>query len=112
MDVIITSPQVTYRMFMNGDKRSDFSRLHSELVERDGKVFTYVNLSNPEDLPRRELFLHLEEPIAKIELITPREYVGALMQLSQERRGIFLNQHFLDEDRVMLTYELPMSELI
>lgn len=112
MDVIITSPQVTYRMFMNGDKQSEFSRLHSEVVERDGKVFTYVNLSNPEDLPRRELYLHLEEPIAKIELITPREYVGALMQLSQERRGIFLNQHFLDEDRVMLTYELPMSELI
>lgn len=54
----------------------------------------------------------IEEPIAKVELITPTEYVGALMQLSQERRGIFMNQQFIDQTRVMLTYELPMNELI
>jgi len=69
-------------------------------------------VSNPEDLPPRERFLTIEEPIAKIEIITPTSYVGNLMQLSQERRGIFKNQQFIDQSRVMLTYELPMNELI
>ena len=69
-------------------------------------------MSNPEDLPPRERFLTIEEPIAKIEIITPTSYVGNLMQLSQERRGIFKNQQFIDQSRVMLTYELPMNELI
>lgn len=54
----------------------------------------------------------IEEPIAKIEMLTPSEFVGPLMQLSQERRGIFKNQQFIDKDRVMLSYELPMNELI
>jgi len=47
-----------------------------------------------------------------VEIITPTEYVGNLMQLAQERRGIFKNQQFIDQTRVMLTYELPMNELI
>jgi GTP-binding protein LepA len=43
-------------------------------------------VSNPEDLPAREKYMHIEEPIAKVEILTPNEYVGSLMQLSQERR--------------------------
>ena len=125
MDVIMTAPQVTYKILMQGDKISEYSRLRAELVERDtqgnispvvwtptGKLFTQIWVSNPEDLPSRELYEVIEEPIAKVELITPTEYVGALMQLSQERRGIFMNQQFIDQTRVMLTYELPMNELI
>ena len=71
-----------------------------------------LEVSNPEDLPARELYQEIEEPIAKIELITPTEFIGPLMQLTQERRGIFKNQQFIDSGRVMLTYELPMNELI
>jgi GTP-binding protein LepA len=58
------------------------------------------------------LYISIEEPIAKCELITPLAYVWALMQLSQDRRWIFKNQSFIDSDRVMITYELPMNELI
>lgn len=122
MDVIITSPQVTYKVKMIWDRREEYNRFHSELVGETGlrierlvsqeKVFTFISISNPEDLPKRELYISMEEPIAKCELITPKEYVGNLMKLAQERRWIFLNQHFLDEERVMLSYELPMSELI
>ncbi|NUJ98176.1 elongation factor 4 [Candidatus Gracilibacteria bacterium] len=122
MDVIITSPQVTYKVKMIGDKREEYNRFHSELVGETGlrierpvsqeKVFTFLFISNPEDLPKRELYISMEEPIAKCELITPKEYVGNLMKLAQERRGIFVNQNFLDQERIMLTYELPMSELI
>ncbi|MDD2871260.1 MAG: translation elongation factor 4 [Candidatus Gracilibacteria bacterium] len=113
MDVIMTSPQVTYRVILLGDKLSEYSRYHAELIENErGQKCTRVLVSNPEDLPKREKYLYIEEPIAKVEIITPNEYVGNLMQLSQERRGIFKNQQFIDRDRVMLTYELPMNELI
>ncbi|RKW24222.1 elongation factor 4, partial [Candidatus Gracilibacteria bacterium] len=113
MDVIMTAPQVTYRIKFAGDKSSDYSRFNPEIFE-DGqnKKFTYIYISNPEDLPAREKYLTVEEPIAKVEIITPSDYIGPLMQLSQERRGKFVNQSFIDDSRVMLIYELPMNELI
>lgn len=112
MDVIMTAPQVTYRLKLAGDKTSEYSRFFPELIEQEGKKFTYIFVSNPEDLPPREKYITIEEPIAKVEIICPQEYVGALMQLSQERRGKFINQQFIDRDRVMLSYNLPMNELI
>ncbi len=113
MDVIMTSPQVTYRVVMLGDKRSQYSRYSAELIENmKGQKCTRIMVSNPEDLPAREKYLFIEEPIAKVEILTPNDYVGNLMQLSQERRGNFKNQQYIDADRVMLTYELPMNELI
>ena len=113
MDVILTSPQVTYRVVMLWDKRSEYSRYSAELIENvKGQKCTRILVSNPEDLPAREKYLFIEEPIAKVEILTPNEFVGNLMQLSQERRGNFKNQQYIDSDRVMLTYELPMNELI
>ena len=113
MDVIMTAPQVTYRVVLLWDKRSEYSRYSAELLENERwQKCTRVLVSNPEDLPSREKYLYIEEPIAKVEIITPQTYVWNLMQLSQDRRWIFKNQQFIDSDRVMLTYELPMNELI
>ncbi|MDD3145440.1 MAG: translation elongation factor 4 [Candidatus Gracilibacteria bacterium] len=113
MDVIMTAPQVTYRVVLLGDKRSEYSRFLPEYIDNEkGQKCTRILISNPEELPNREKYLYIEEPIAKVEIITPLEYVGNLMQLSQERRGNFKNQQFIDSDRVMLTYDLPMNELI
>ena len=112
MDVIMTSPQVTYKVRMFGDKSSEYSRLLPEMIEHENKTKTILHISNPEDFPAREMFEGILEPVAKIEIITPSDYVGALMQLSQDRRGVFKNQQFIDQSRIMLTYELPMNELI
>jgi len=113
MDVIMTSPQVTYRVLLLWDKLSEYSRYSAELIKDEKwQKCTRILVSNPEDLPAQWRYLHIEEPIAKVEIITPQEYIWNLMQLSQERRWIFLNQQFIDSDRVMLTYELPMNELI
>lgn len=112
MDVIMTSPQVTYKLKIVGDKSSEYSRFLPEVKVEQGKEFTYIMVSNPEDLPPREKYMYIEEPIAKVEILTPNEYVGSLMQLSQERRWVFINQQYIDRDRVMLVYELPMNELI
>jgi len=113
IDVIMTAPQVTYKVLILWDKLSEYSRYNAELIQNQkGQKVTKINVSNPEDLPEQWKYLSIEEPIAKVEIITPSNYVGNLMQLSQERRGIFLNQQFIDSDRVMLSYELPMNELI
>lgn len=112
MDVIMTAPQVTYRIKMAWDKTSEYSRFSPELFKLDDKEFTYVCVSNPEDLPAREKYISIEEPIAKVEIITPSDYVWTLMQLSQERRWKFINQNFMDSSRVIIVYELPMNELI
>lgn len=113
MDVIMTSPQVTYRVVLLWDKLSEYSRYSAELIDNErGQKCTRILVSNPEDLPNREKYLYIEEPIAKVEIITPMSYVWNLMQLSQDRRWNFKNQQFIDSDRVMLTYELPMNELI
>ena len=112
IDVIMTAPQVTYKVRMYGDKVSEYSRLLPELIEHGGKEKTILHISNPEDFPSRDMYEGIMEPIAKVEIITPAEYVGTLMQLSQDRRWVFKNQQFLDQTRIMLTYELPMNELI
>ncbi|MDD2745861.1 MAG: elongation factor 4, partial [Candidatus Gracilibacteria bacterium] len=112
IDVIMTSPQVTYRVIVVGDKMADYPRNNPELLDLNGKTHTAVLVSNPEDLPPPGHFVYMEEPIAKIEIITPTEFVGNLMQLSQERRGVFKNQYFLDAKRAVLVYEIPLAELI
>lgn len=112
IDVIITSPQVTYRVKLPWDKVEEYARFKTEIIENNWQVFTYVYISNPETLPNRELYQSIEEPIAKCEIITPSEFIWNLMKLSQERRWIFVNQTYIDDTRVLLTYELPMAELI
>jgi translation elongation factor EF-4 len=86
MDVIITSPQVTYKLLIGGDKVALYPRARGELVEYQGRECTYLYISNPEDVPKPGTYIHIEEPIAKVEMITPNEYIGNLMGLAQERR--------------------------
>lgn len=112
MDVIITSPQVTYKLLIGGDKVALYPRARGELVEFGGRECTYLYISNPEDVPKPGTYIHIEEPIAKVEMITPNEYIGNLMGLAQERRWVFKNQTNLDANRVILHYEIPMSELV
>ncbi len=112
MDVIITSPQVTYKLLTWGDKVALYPRARGELIEYQGRECTYLYISNPEDVPKPGTYIHIEEPIAKVEMITPNEYIGNLMGLAQERRWVFKNQTNLDANRVILHYEIPMSELV
>jgi GTP-binding protein LepA len=112
MDVIMTSPQVTYRVILPGDKAALYPRGNPEVFEAGERTHTSVLISNPEDLPAPGTWEYIEEPIAKIEIITPLDFVGNLMQLSQERRGVFKNQYFLDSSRAVLVYEIPLAELV
>ncbi len=112
MDVIMTSPQVTYRVLISWDKRQEYLRFKTELVDFQGNTCTYVYFSNPEDLPKAGTYIHIEEPIAKTDIISPSQYIGNIMQLAQDKRWIFIDQFFLDTSRVVLVYEMPLSELV
>ena len=90
--VITTSPSVIYKVVMN-----------------DGAV---EMIQNPSNMPDPTLIDHIEEPIVKADIIIPKEYVGAIMELCQDRRGKMLHMEYITEIRVLLHYEMPLNEVI
>ncbi len=73
---------------------------------------TILDLYNPTDLPSSQEISYIEEPIVKAEIYTPKEYVGNLMQICQDRRGVYIDMKYLDENRVTLIYDMPLNEII
>jgi GTP-binding protein LepA len=92
MDIITTVPNVEY-----------------EVVKTDGER---VVVDNPSDMPPVGLIDEIYEPYIRAQIITPSEYIGAVMKLCQERRGMFINTTYLDTKRVDITYEIPMAEVV
>lgn len=92
LDLIATSPSVIYR-----------------ITKTDGEV---VMVQNPTNLPDRQSILTMEEPIVDAHIFCPTEYVGNIMELCQNRRGVMLSMDYLDAKRVRLHYELPLNEVI
>ena len=83
--------------------------LHMEIV-RERNDTEWVELHNPADFPRE--FEEVEEPYVKASIIVPKEYVGAVMELNNERRGTFDHMEYLSPERVHLTYDLPLGEIV
>ncbi len=92
LDLILTAPSVIY---------------HVNLT--DG---TTLHLDNPAKMPDGSKISSIEEPYVKASIMTPKEYVGPIMELCQERRGIYTNLEYFDDTRMILTYELPLSEIV
>ncbi len=92
LSLITTSPSVIYKVY-----------------KTDG---TMIELYNPADLPPQQEISYMEEPMVKAEIFLPKEYVGNIMELCQNRRGTYIDMKYLDETRVTLIYELPLNEII
>lgn len=92
LDLILTAPSVIYHVYLT-----------------DGSMIT---LDNPSHLPDLTLVKEIQEPYVKADIMTPKEYVGPLMELCQERRGIYLDLEYFDDSRMILKYELPLSEIV
>ncbi len=92
LSLITTAPNVIYKVF-----------------KTDGTVY---QIENPSKLPAPQQIDHIEEPYVKATVIVPNDFVGSVMELSQEKRGEFKDMKYLDTTRVMITYELPLSEII
>lgn len=80
-----------------------------EVVKTNGDV---EMVDNPSQFPNPTVIEHVEEPFVNATIIVPKDYVGAVMELSQEKRGEYENMTYLDENRVMIHYALPLSEII
>ncbi|WP_288322306.1 translation elongation factor 4 [uncultured Selenomonas sp.] len=92
LGLIMTAPSVVYHVYRT-----------------DG---TMREVSNPADLPPQTEIDHIEEPYVKATVIVPKDYVGAVMEISQEKRGIFKTMDYLDATRVMIIYEIPLNEIL
>ena len=92
LDLILTAPSVIYKVCLT-----------------NGEEF---ELSNPSELPDLTTIAHIEEPFVKAEIMMPKDYIGPVMQLCQDRRGIYKNLEYFDDTRMILTYDMPLSEII
>ncbi len=92
MDLIQTAPNVTY-----------------EILTRDGNTMV---IDNPQDVPDPGIIMEFREPLARVTFIVPAQHVGTIMQLCQDRRGVYRTTEFLGTARTQLTYELPLSEIV
>ena len=90
--VVTTSPSVIYKVVMN-----------------DGSI---EMVQNPSNLPDLTLIDHIEEPMVKADIMVPKDYVGNIMEICQERRGKMLHMEYITENRVNLHYEMPLNEVI
>ena len=92
INLIATSPSVVYEIILNDNS----------------KLF----IDSPTKMPKKEAIKHTLEPFVKASIFTPKEYIGDIMKLCQDKRGSFKNIDYLDEDRVTISYELPLSEIV
>ncbi|MEZ5101240.1 MAG: translation elongation factor 4 [Thermoleophilia bacterium] len=90
LDLLVTAPSVAYRVTT--------------------KANAVIEVHNPSDMPAE--LLEVEEPAIKATIIVPKEFVGTIMELNQERRGTFRHMEYLSEERVLLTYDLPLAEVV
>lgn len=92
LDLVTTAPSVIYKIYLT-----------------DG---TEIDLSNPSNMPDPARIVKMEEPVVKAEIILPKDYVGSIMELCQQRRGEYISMEYMDENRVMLVYHMPLNEII
>jgi GTP-binding protein LepA len=92
LDVLFTAPSVAY-----------------QVKKQDGSI---VIVASPADLPDESVITEIEEPWMSLEIFTPTDYYGVIMELVKKRRGIFISQEYPAANRVQLNYEIPLSEII
>jgi GTP-binding protein LepA len=91
-DIITTAPSVSYQVYRT-----------------DGDM---LRIDNPTHMPPQSEIDRIEEPVVRAHIFTPPEFIGPIMELCQDKRGVFLDMHYLDEKRVQLNYKMPLSEII
>ena len=95
IDLVVTLPSVAYHVYRSNAKDGEFETVKSAL-----------------DLPDPSFIDHIDEPWAKVDIITPVDSIGNVMSLAQDRRGIYINTDYLSEGRALIHYELPLSAII
>lgn len=92
LDIITTAPSVEYKVWDNKNKEYD--------------------VTNPTEMPPMPTVTRMEEPVVKMEIITPKEYLGGIMDLCADRRGVYLDMQYIDANRTRLIYTMPLNEIV
>ena len=92
LDIITTAPSVIYKV-----------------TKTDGEV---IDITNPTNLPKPTEIAYMEEPVVKASIIAPKDYVGSVMELCQERRVSYINIEYIEETRAVIYYDIPLNEII
>lgn len=92
INIIATSPSVIYEVLLTDNSK--------------------MMIDSPTKMPDRSLISKTYEPYVKTSIFTPKDYIGPIMELCQDRRGVFINMDYLDDDRVTIYYNLPLSEIV
>lgn len=92
LDIITTAPSVEYK-----------------ITDNKGKVY---DVKNPSEMPEKTSIAKMEEPVVKLEIITPKDYLGGIMDLCADRRGVYLDMQYIDATRTRLIYTMPLNEIV
>lgn len=92
IDLITTAPSVIYKVYTTANEE--------------------ITVDNPSDMPDPQVISYIEEPYVKATVMVPNDYVGAVMEICQSKRGNFINMDYIDTTRVSLFYEIPLSEIV
>lgn len=110
INLIITAPSVEYKVKLNTRKLEQFK-------DSDFDENGYITIKSASEIPEFQYITEVQEPIVNVEIITPEDYVGSLMELCQEKRGEYLNTEYITSgsselSRVILKYNIPLSEVV
>ena len=92
LTLITTAPSVIYHVYQTND--------------------TMVEVDNPSQLPAPQRIDHIEEPYVRVDVMVPKDFVGAVMELSQDKRGVFIDMQYITKTRVTITYDIPLAEIV
>ncbi len=136
VEVVQTAPTVSYRVLVRGSldqimrnkaEKSGVAGIAPAVIAAPGEKVpgggrggnevvkehhTLIEVHNPADLPDGSYVEDIREPIARVDIILPKEYIGDIMKLCMDRRGIYKSQQFVSETRDMLNFEIPLAEII
>lgn len=92
LSLITTAPSVIYNVYQTNN--------------------TMIEVDNPSQLPPPQRIDHIEEPFVRVNVMVPKDYVGAVMELSQDKRGIFIDMQYMTKTRVTVIYDIPLAEIV
>ena len=92
LTLITTAPSVIYHVYQTNN--------------------TMVEVDNPSQLPAPQRIDHIEEPYVRVDVMVPKDFVGAVMELSQDKRGVFIDMQYMMKTRVTITYDIPLAEIV
>ncbi len=111
VEIIQTAPTVSYRVLMRGSNHKALANRDITVLPQEGEN-ALIEVHNPADLPDPGTIMEIREPICKVDIILPKEYIGDVMKLCLERRAIYRQQSFVSDTRDMVSFEVPLAEII